>query len=1043
MCFLNKYLALFLFTFGFLLPMHASGQLQLLSDEETYSLAPHFSILEESGQPLSIEEILRQRTQFIPGRSHDPNFGFKDRAVWLHVSLDNLTNIEDWVVDVRASQNDYVDFYLLADQTVLAFSEQGKLQGHQRYRFPTFNIALPVDRPMDLYIRIQSTSSSLISPAFIQPAQSHLFTSQLDSIAWGLFYGGLTILAIYNLIIFFNVRHFSLVAYIGFVASALLLQVVWGGHIQLFFPQGVPVWLALHTELIFTLLGMTAGLFTLLFLETRTHAKRSHTLILCVLSLLVMVTAISLTSLLNEIVINVLVLLVCVIANFVYLGAGLEAYTNRFYAARYFLIAWILFSTGSVIASLTVLGVIPLTPYTMYCFQVGVFFQSGLFSVALMEKSRLQLETEVEVATNDLRNNMELIEEQNVRLDIARKDAIKASNIKSQFLANMSHEIRTPLNAILGFSRELEHNNITQEQLEQVRIINSAADNLLTIVNDVLDFSKIEAGKLQINNQAFSPITLFEEMVAIMAKSAHLKDLDFVFEPGLLPDKLIGDQTRLKQVLTNLIGNALKFTSSGYIGVRVDCIRRAHGVIDLTFDVTDTGIGISQQDRKKLFSAFSQVDDALNRNYQGTGLGLVISQELVRMMNGTITLKSKLGQGSTFSVVVRTSQVSQHSLVAAASQWQDKTVVVFDPFPVSRHATASMLCNLGANVYSCDSLEQLEATRCNPDFLLVFLPLNSRYATMTIMHCAMTVKAKQRVVWYSEHDPLLTSPLFENAFSQSLRTPATPSRLESILLDRLKPRPQKLLYTQRAFPNAKVLAVDDMSMNLMLLETWFKDSGVDITLAYSGEQAVELCQQQAFDIILMDVQMPNMDGLSASKLIRKTELNIGTPIIAVTAHAFKEEQDRLLASGMDDYLPKPISLEELIETMYRWCETDTPNTVSDHKVLDLDLASTRANNNAHTSKMMLQEFLSIIPDTVEVITSLHAKADHTNLLHEIHRLHGASCYTGAPEIQSLANQIEINLKKQEIEAANRLVPSLLDALNRFQQEGKQALEGMA
>ena len=187
----------------------------------------------------------------------------------------------------------------------------------------------------------------------------------------------------------------------------------------------------------------------------------------------------------------------------------------------------------------------------------------------------------------------------NVRLDIARKDAIKASNVKSQFLANMSHEIRTPLNAILGFSRELNSFTLPAEKQEQVRIINSAADNLLTIVNDVLDFSKIEAGKLQINNQPFSPNQLLEEMVTMMSKSAHSKGLEFVYKLSPLPEKLIGDVFRIKQILNNLLSNALKFTSQGNITLSVEGQALPHGIHEMTIQVEDTGIGISRQDRKK------------------------------------------------------------------------------------------------------------------------------------------------------------------------------------------------------------------------------------------------------------------------------------------------------------------------------------------------------------------------------------------------------------------------------------------------------------
>ena len=232
------------------------------------------------------------------------------------------------------------------------------------------------------------------------------------------------------------------------------------------------------------------------------------------------------------------------------------------------------------------------------------------------------------------------MEEQNVRLDIARKNAIEASNVKSQFLANMSHEIRTPLNAILGFSRELHSDSLPPEKQEQISIIHAAADNLLSIVNDVLDFSKIEAGKLEINNHPFSPNEMLEDMVSVMAKSAHLKKLEFVYDLEPLPEKLIGDSYRIKQVLNNLLGNALKFTDHGFVSLTASGKEQEHGMYEMVLQIEDSGIGISRDDQRKLFAAFSQVDDAMNRSYQGTGLGLVICQELVKLMRGELTLQS-------------------------------------------------------------------------------------------------------------------------------------------------------------------------------------------------------------------------------------------------------------------------------------------------------------------------------------------------------------------------------------------------------------------
>jgi len=429
-----------------------------------------------------------------------------------------------------------------------------------------------------------------------------------------------------------------------------------------------------------------------------------------------------------------------------------------------------------------------------------------------MEKSRGQLESEVEQATNDLRNNMELIEEQNARLDIARKDAIKASNVKSQFLANMSHEIRTPLNAILGFSRELNNASLPTDQQEQVRIVNTAADNLLTIVNDILDFSKIEAGKLQINNQPFSPNKLLEEMVTIMAKSSHSKRIEFVFDLNPLPEKLIGDVFRIKQVLNNLLSNALKFTSSGTITFSVSGRSLPHGIHEVNITVEDTGIGISRQDRKKLFNAFSQVDDALNRNYQGTGLGLVISRELVRLMNGDLTLKSVLGQGSTFHVSLRMNQLSQKYALTNSDDWKGKNVVIFDPVPATRRSSANMLSILGAKVTSVESLDYLASLKGQYDFFMATVPVSKMGLRDTYLSRFVQFPAQKRILWYSGPEPFAQYPSLSQHFHSQARMPMTLTKLDSLVHHHTTPAKNAMQEKIGTLPKAKILAVDDMEM---------------------------------------------------------------------------------------------------------------------------------------------------------------------------------------------------------------------------------------
>lgn len=980
----------------------------LFSAEQEVNLSDDLHYLEELGGPLTISDVTKRKADFMPYPKSNPNFGFRENGLWLRVSLSNVSEVSDWVITINFSQLDKVDFYLVDDGSIKQ-SHQGKAQTEQIFRIPTMRISLPDTDAVDLYVRVESNSSSLIVPLEVKPEQIHSQEVQWDNLLWGLFYGGLIILAIYNLVLYFGVREPSLLAYVGYISAVVLWQFVWGGHIHLFSSDGLPTWFISHTELIFVIIGISSGIFTLYFLETKKHARTAHPILITLLVAQGAVGLFCLVGVLPAIWKNNLVYGVGLAAICSYIYAGFEAFFNKFQPARYFIFAWTMLAVGAIIGMLSLIGLLPSNDFTTYCFQVGVFLEAGLFSFALMEKSRSQLENEVEQATNDLRNNMELIEEQNARLDIARKDAIKASNVKSQFLANMSHEIRTPLNAILGFSRELTLSSLPQDQQEQVRIINAAADNLLSIVNDVLDFSKIEAGKLQINNQPFSPNQLLEEMVTIMAKSAHSKRLEFIYDLQPLPEKLIGDMFRIKQVLNNLLSNALKFTSSGAITLAVTGRALPHGIHELEFKIEDTGIGISRQDQKKLFNAFSQVDDALNRSYQGTGLGLVISRELVRMMRGNMNLKSQPNIGSTFEVTLRTNQLSQKYSLSPHADWIGKHVVLFDPVPATRQASAQMLKLHGAKTTSVESLDYLKSLDCHPDYLMAVLPVSK--AQYRDQHLTELVQfpAKKRILWYSGPEPFNQYPSLSQYFHSQVRMPMTITKLDGLVHRRTKSNRNPMQDKIDALPKVRILAVDDMDMNLKLLHTWLDQSPIDLTTSMSGQDAVNRCQTQEFDLILMDVQMPGMDGLQASRAIRQTPLNMGTPIIAVTAHAFKEEQERLLQSGMDDYLPKPIEIGTLLDLIRRWCQSAASPT-QDLPSLDWELAIKRTNNNQAVARELQRDFVAMLPEAIDTIKQEWDDGNYDDLKAEVHKLHGASCYVGMPKLQSLANKLETALK---------------------------------
>nr|WP_268820373.1 7TM diverse intracellular signaling domain-containing protein [Paraglaciecola sp. G1-23] len=876
-----------------------------------------------------------------------------------------------------------------------------------------------------MYIRIENTQSSILAPVDIHTLTLHQTSTFYDSILWGLFYGGLIMLGAYNLLLYLGIKDKSLLTYKEYIVAVLLWQLVWGGHFKLLMPSYLATWFSAHTDIIFIILGLTSGIFSITLLNAKDNAPKTYPFIKSCLITYAILAICCVLGIFPNLWQNFLVYAVSFLAMFCYLYAGFESYANRFYPARYFIISWCILISCSLTASLHLIGFLQDNVFTSHCFQAGLFIQACLFSVALMDKHRHQLQQEVEQATQDLTNNIELVEEQNVRLDIARKDAIAASHVKSQFLANMSHEIRTPLNAILGFSKELHSANLSPEKQEQISIINAAADNLLNIVNDVLDFSKIEAGKLQINNHPFSPNQILEDVVSIMAKSAHLKHLEFIYDLSPLPEKLIGDSYRIKQILNNLLGNALKFTDSGQISLIVKGTEKDHGIYELELKIEDSGIGISKDDQRKLFAAFSQVDDALNRSYQGTGLGLVICQELVKMMHGELSLQSTPDVGSTFTVSIRTNLLNTTLSIKPDDNWQDKNIIYFDPNPLSRHCGTKILTAMGGNVTGVESLTFLRQLTAPQDTLFICVPGNKASMLPSILEASRHINANNKIMLYSGVESLSARSDLSQYFSHKLRLPLTLGKLNSLTKQTVKTPVNALQQRLEALPRARILAVDDMEMNLKLLTTWLKNSNLQLTLALSGKDAVAHCKEYEFDLILMDVQMPHMDGLEATKHIRQTPLNLGTPIIAVTAHAFKEEQDRLLSSGMDDYLPKPINLSDLIDLIKRWCQI-TDATDDSLPSFDWQLALKNSNFNKEAAQDLLSQFIRQLPELAAEIERLNQAQNFVEMQNAVHRLHGVCCYTGVPALQIICEKIESSLKLQQIAKAQQELPRLIN-----------------
>ncbi|MCK4706238.1 MAG: response regulator, partial [Gammaproteobacteria bacterium] len=650
-----------------------------------------------------------------------------------------------------------------------------------------------------------------------------------------------------------------------------------------------------------------------------------------------------------------------------------------------------------------------------------------------LQNSRGDLEGKIEDSTKELQGTMDELEIRNIELDIARSNAIQSNKAKTEFLANMSHEIRTPLGGILGFAELLDSTNLQPQQRDYSETITKSANNLLHIIDDILDLSKIEAGKLEIHYIEFNIIDIVEEVIDLLTTIAYEKNIELFYYIDKNTSNIINsDPVRIRQILINLIGNAIKFTEKGDVSLHIGSSNIDNESEKLTFSVQDTGIGMSPSQQESLFNAFTQADKTIGRRFGGTGLGLVISKKLAQLINGDINFESQYGKGSIFTLNISVKTIKQPHFEETILR--NKNICFIDPQCACEKGIQNMLESWGCII---SNYKKIPNNLSDYDLIIASICRMSMHEEKiksllpseeikTPILAIVSTRSHKELIDIKKHG-------FNDAIFRSSKQTFIYHALSKLINKDIAPLEPKKTSNKAYFDwsGINILVVDDNDINLKLAKIILAKNGAQVTTVSTGKESIEMSNKKTFDLIFMDLQMPGMDGYESSMRIRENNKNDKTIIIALTANAMATKESRKITQcGINAILIKPINETNIQNTIDQWLLKSKDNQ-HDIEFFSKSEAIELAAGNIQLANELTSMLINELPEHLHIINTALNNNDVERLRQQTHKLHGATRCCGTLVLRKAAEQLESNMDNHILEKIEPDAPKLIGEIKKL------------